>query len=394
MVWVDRLGAHVIAENLRRTRLGRGLTQAAVAEAAGITREGYRNLETGASEPRPRTLHALAEALGVSVGDLVTPVTPLRQVHFRSLKRLKTREEILADVGQRLADFAELEELLGARQEPRLNIRIPAARDRPVAAAAAVRQELDLSDQPIRDICGLLESMGIKVLRVSVASDAFFGLSVGQEHGGPAVVVNTWERIAVERWIFTAAHELGHLLLHRAAYDVERTTPDRDEEQAANRFAAHFLMPQNAFVAEWDETEGMALIDRVLKVKRIFKVSYKTVLYRIDEHVPRNQRGRVWPLFQRLWQQRHGHTLGKEDEPLAAVPGDFWSGYAEAWRSGEPARLLPNDFVESRLLRLIQQAVERHVITLSRAAEIQGLPLAEMQKIAASWGDRWIGAGS
>jgi len=32
-----------------------------------------------------------------------------------------------------------------------------------------------------------------------------------------------WERLSVERWIFTAAHELGHLLLHLDAYDVSKT---------------------------------------------------------------------------------------------------------------------------------------------------------------------------
>lgn len=45
-------------------------------------------------------------------------------------------------------------------------------------------------------------------------SDDFFGLSIGPADGGPAVVVNVWDGISVERWIFTAAHELGHLVLH------------------------------------------------------------------------------------------------------------------------------------------------------------------------------------
>ena len=35
-------------------------------------------------------------------------------------------------------------------------------------------------------------------------------------------------------------------------------------------------MPEQAFAAEWEATSGRSL----LKVKRIFRVSYKTVLYR------------------------------------------------------------------------------------------------------------------
>jgi hypothetical protein len=38
-----------------------------------------------------------------------------------------------------------------------------------------------------------------------------------QSDGGPAVVVNVWGRLSVERWIFTAAHELGHLMIVEAA---------------------------------------------------------------------------------------------------------------------------------------------------------------------------------
>jgi len=37
-------------------------------------------------------------------------------VRFRSLKRLKGREQVLVDVGRKLRDFVELEQLLGEHQ--------------------------------------------------------------------------------------------------------------------------------------------------------------------------------------------------------------------------------------------------------------------------------------
>src|SRR5207245_1218913 len=120
---------------------------------------------------------------------------------------------------------------------------------------------------------------GVKVCAMRIASDAFFGLSVAKSDGGPAIAVNVWDRISVERWIFTAAHELGHLLLHFSAYDVARTAEDKSEENEANQFASHFLMPDDVFRSEWDEARGHGLVDRVFKVKRIFHVSYRTVLY-------------------------------------------------------------------------------------------------------------------
>jgi transcriptional regulator with XRE-family HTH domain len=45
-----------IGTNLRRLRTARGVTQEDLAEAAGITRVAYRNVETGASLPRAETL--------------------------------------------------------------------------------------------------------------------------------------------------------------------------------------------------------------------------------------------------------------------------------------------------------------------------------------------------
>ncbi len=94
----------------------------------------------------------------------------------------------------------------------------------PAGIARAARRAVGLeSGEPVRNVSRLIEENGVKLLLMETARDSFFGLSVGKRDGGPAVVVNTWDRISVERWIFTAAHELGHLLLHPAEY--RRTRP-------------------------------------------------------------------------------------------------------------------------------------------------------------------------
>lgn len=376
-----------IAGNLRRLRVASNLSQEAVAAKAGLSRVGYRNLESGTSVPRVETLQALARALDVPMQELVTPVRPLRKVRFRSLKRLNSREHVLAIVGQRLGDFVELEEMLDARVTADLPRAAAQRRDalrRAREAATVARSHFGLAaEEPVRDISGLFESNGIKVLPVQVASDAFFGLSVGEDDGGPAVVVNTWERISVERWIFTAAHELGHLILHLAAYDVTETEEQPGQEQEANLFASHFLMPAGVFQREWDEAYGLPFIDRVLKVKRMFRVSYKTVLYRLSETTAEG--GAIWPRFQMDWKRRFGRSLLKEDEPQALAADAFAAGYPEDRRADEPERLSAVDFAESRLRGLVRKAVEREEITLARGAEILGLSLPQMRDLSAAW---------
>ena len=218
------MSTQAIAANLLRLRKDRGMTQEQIAETAGLSRGAYRNLEKGRAEPRTDTLRIISGALGVSIKELLIPVRSLERVRFRSLKRLKSRDQVLAEVTRWLKDFTNMEELLGEQPKHALKQiwRKLARKKRPgiPRIAALAREHFGLNDrEPVHDICGLLESQGIKVYSLQVANDAFMGLSVAEEEGGPAIIVNTWERLPVETWIFSAAHELGHLLLHLSAYD-------------------------------------------------------------------------------------------------------------------------------------------------------------------------------
>jgi Zn-dependent peptidase ImmA (M78 family)/DNA-binding XRE family transcriptional regulator len=378
-----------IAHNLRRLRSYRGFTQADLAAAADLSVQAYRNLEAARSQPRTSNLIALAQALKVSVGELVEEAPELPRVRFRAQKKLKAREQILVEVARWLRDFRELEDLLDDHRTYSLRRvatalgKKPPGPDRARAAATRVRQAFELGPhEPVRDVCGLLEANGIKVRTIRLHNDGFFGLSVGPEDGGPAVVVNTWERISVERWIYSAAHELGHLLLHLAAYDPSMEAEDREEEREADVFAAHLLMPDDAFHAKWDETRGLHIVDRVLRVKRVFGVSYKTVLHRIIEESGDSD---LWRRLKNFYRERTGQTLPHKFEP-EGLSGEAFEPYGpEPYGSNEPKKLIDADFAEARLPRLVREAVEREAITLSRAAEILGLPLADMRTLSRAW---------
>ncbi len=215
-----------------------------------------------------------------------------------------------------------------------------------------------------------------------LASEGFFGLSVAPNDGGPAVVVNVWERLSVERWIFTAAHELGHLLLHFDAYDVSKTDEDAAQEKEADTFASYFLMPETLFQKEFSEARGLPLVKLVFKLKRIFRMSWKSVLYRIASRSPDG--GKLWPRFQWEYKALTGRTLGKADEPDGLTADDF-RGEPSAKIADEPEHLVEGDFVEDRLSRLVRAAVEAEEITLSRAAEILGVDIETMRQTANSW---------
>lgn len=378
----------MIGGNLRRIRVAKGLSQEKAAELSGISRPAYRNIETGESTPKVSTLQSIADGLGVKLQDLVTPLRTLEKVRFRASKRMNSREQILHEVARWLDDFHYLEDLLQNKENylfedlvHRLSS-VQAGAERAKLAAKMAREELDLHEkEPIPDMAGLLESSGIKLYPISLASDGFFGLSVSALDGGPAVAVNVWERISVERWIFSAAHELGHLLLHLDAYNVDESQEDESQETEANTFASYFLMPEGAFESQWEETYGLAFVDRVLKVKRIFQVSYKTVLYRLAEQDDSS----VWGKFQAAYKSRTGKTLKIMDDPQVLPPHSFHQSMSEVLRSQEPDSLSASDFIEDRLSRLVRLALESEKITLSRGAEILRLDLEDMRERVSAW---------
>jgi Zn-dependent peptidase ImmA (M78 family) len=217
----------------------------------------------------------------------------------------------------------------------------------------------------------LLESCGIKILALPYSSDAFNGLSVGEDDKGPAIIINTWERISIERQIFSTAHELGHLLMHLSDYDGKARSEDKTQERDANLFAGYFIMPEQGFDSEWAETAGMPFVERVMKVKSIFKVSYKTVLYRLK------QKGivddMIWLRFQKLFEAKYDKKLSYKEEPFP--------------ERSEPFGLKPFDFYADRLSRLVRKAVEEEKISISRAAEILDVSSEHMLERIAEWED-------
>ena len=63
----------LVGHNLRRIRLGKGLTQERFAELSGFSQQYLSGLEKGKRNPTIITLHEIAVARGVSHMDLLRP---------------------------------------------------------------------------------------------------------------------------------------------------------------------------------------------------------------------------------------------------------------------------------------------------------------------------------
>jgi len=379
----------LIGFNVKRIRAARDIGQEELAKLAGVSRSGLQQIEKGAVTPNLSTLKQIAEALNVQLWDLVQESPRLTAVRFRSKKKMRTRENILAKVASWLRDYNDLEDLLGEKLEYKLKdleeqLQGVPYEKRPHEAAMMARKALGLEDdEVVLDVCGLLESAGIKMFPLDVNTEDFFGLAVARESGGPAIAVNCSNRLPVERWIFTAAQELGHLLLHKGSFGADQDQEVQEQEDEANSFASHFLMPDAAFAKQFRYAYGCDLLDAVFKMKRLFLVSYKTVLIRLQEMGMVNRS--VWGRFSARYKRRYGKGLPYTHEPHALGPDSFALYREPVAPKPEPSGLDAHDFVVNRLSALVRKAIEQEQITISRAAEILCIDLESAREWAASW---------
>jgi len=370
-----------LGRNVRRYMKLQKLSIPQLAEKSGLGTATLSNILNEKASPNSSTLIKISTALGVSFPELLAETPKLKTLRFRTNTKLTAREvaerdQLEIDSAIWLKNYVSLEELTGKKSNYKLKKVV--SKD-PKEAAKEVRKILNIKEEaPVYDIVSLIENAGIKLYLHDFNFQKTFGLSVNEEDGGPAIIVNNNESISVERKIFTIAHELGHLILHKTSFDGEFADENETEEKEADTFAAEFLMPEKAFIKQWEAHSGISWIDAVLQIKQYFGVSYKTVLYRLNSLIgDRFKPGYLYIEFAKLYRQKYDHDLKNNYEPKSIsemVPA-----------TDEPAELSSFSFTEERFERLVRLAYEQEKITISRAAEILNLSATEMRERVAEW---------
>ena len=161
--------------------------------------------------------------------------------------------------------------LVGRRGEP--GVELPA---NPVAAAAALRSHWGLGPGPVAHLVRLLESKGIVTVLAgrdedSTTVDAFSTSRLQR----PIIVLTANRANDIYRHRFTAAHELGHLVLHG-----EVASGDLEQEREADAFAAEFLTPRRSIAVELPHRVHFA---RLVELQVTWGISVKSLIRRSRE---------------------------------------------------------------------------------------------------------------
>lgn len=269
-----RYGAEFNPNRLGLARRRRGLTKRKLAELIGADVRTITGYESGEYKPEKDRLLALAEQLHFPlqffVGDDIQEIIP-EVVSFRSMSKMTAgqRDSALGagEIALMLNEWIEQRFELPTSTLPDLS-----QESSPSAAAIALRRIWGLGELPIKNMIHLLEARGVRVFSLSLDTVHVDAYSMWHS-STPFVFLNTMK--SCERSRFDAAHELGHLVLHRHAGPKVK-----DAERQANEFASAFLMPEGSVLAN---APVMATVDQLIARKGLWTVSVAALAYRLKD---------------------------------------------------------------------------------------------------------------
>jgi len=251
------------------------MTARALAAAVGISPITISRLENGANEPEDETAEALARSLAFPRGFFFAEDVdelPAEAASFRSLSSMTARERDAAlsagVIAYLFSDWVAERFNLPPTDVPDLRGDVA-----PEQAAQVVRASWGLGEQPVSSMIKLLESKGVRVFSLFEDTknvDAFSCWRGDQ----PFVFLNTFK--STERSRFDAAHELGHLVLHRHGAPQD----SRQAESEADRFASAFLMPMDDIISR---IRYVADLESLIQAKKRWGVSVAALNYRLHK---------------------------------------------------------------------------------------------------------------
>jgi len=173
----------------------------------------------------------------------------------------------------------------------------------PEQIAQKVRAMLQIPDGPINDLTATLEEAGVIVVQHQFHSRRMDAVSEWVPSHPPIVLMNIDEHVPGDRYRWTLAHELGHLIMHSQQVD--------DAEEEANRFAAEFLLPERDIRSKLRNVR----IQTLALLKRIWKVSMGALLERAK------QLGTITMSQYRYMRINFGKTgYASQEPPELAIP--------------------------------------------------------------------------
>ena len=368
----------VIGRNLKSAREIAGKSQDEFAKELDISRATLSSFENGHVGIDSAKLLRASKILGIPVTDFFKEREEEVALLFRAAEEVVPKAEVRSRLQRFCEAYRELEEIVGVADTlllPPEYTYFPHHHSKPINFATQValseRERLGLgSYDPIENIFKLLDENGVRLLDLPVDQEGLYGLSGFSKQYGLCILVNTQNTI--ERNIFTAAHEYGHLLMHRAFYKnvdfSEAIDRDQDLEIMADVFAANFLVPEVGLRDVWAKNAGRKEVglEDVVFLKHHFRVSTKVMVRRLRDI---------------------GLVSEKESEELLDLAykaqADAKVEYASL--KNEKVDLISEWKNVSRFPYLARKAAVSGLVSLGKLGELLGKNVLEVRSLVQQW---------
>ncbi len=364
-----------ISRRIKFQRESIGLTQIQLARAIGVNRNTIVNYENGRTEPNSKDLVKIVNTLGCSIMDMFSEKQSEQapKFAFRAHKKLKSDPKIIAMARKYLNSYIEIEEIRNSK----IQIKIPQCDLSPEAkenpdrwlenAACEVKEKCGGEGINYQNISKFLENIGIRPLFFKSNQSGIDALSVLYDDMA-LMMIRDRDR-AVERTIFSVAHELGHLVLHPHLFTnkPDDTENDRDYEKEADIFAGYFLVPRNELYRIWQQEHlnRLPVFNALVLLKRYFGVSF-------------------WCLFRRLTQE--SLTTITYKALIVEVKRKLGIRVKTIMENLEPEPIQVSTLNKSyRFGRLIYAAFINEEISVSKVAEMFQIRIDEAQEMTGRW---------
>jgi Zn-dependent peptidase ImmA (M78 family)/DNA-binding XRE family transcriptional regulator len=235
------MNKNINSEMVILARKSRGLTQEELANLTGISQGHLSKYEARGHEVPEDQLAKIAEAVKYpesfffqkeeSIG-LGPSILYHRKRQQLGQKKLQQIEAIVNVLSLQLRVLLAKCEIDSENEFPRYDIEDH--NHNATRIAQLVRAQWRLPMGPIKNIVRVIENAGGVVMNCDFGTKDFDGLGLAGESNRPFFFTN--KNIPTDRLRFTLAHEIGHIVMHRA-----NLSPEIEEE--ANLFASEFLMP-------------------------------------------------------------------------------------------------------------------------------------------------------
>lgn len=349
-----------VPRRLTEARLAQMMSRAELAREVGVTGQAVGYYEAGERRPDMDVLLKIAGVLEQPVALFLRPPAECSEAmgarFFRSVGPKSNKINMALDVKTKwLWELVRF--LLRYVRIPPPNL--PVVDDGPPpgcysleqveAIATSTRRAWGLGDGPIANMVALMETHGVIISRFAIGSQSIDAFSSWIE-GRPYIILGS-DKGWCCRSRFDAAHELGHLILHRdiSQEDLESKRIRDRIEREANWFAGSFLLPRSTFLSEFWSTR----LSHLVGLKRRWRVSMQAMVHRCREIGAIDEFQYI--LFRKQMSKRRMLSQEPLDEELAPEQAAI---LLKAWRLAVEKNHIPEAGLEEELgfsLELVQR---------------------------------------